>query len=482
MSTIYIVDKTAESRNRVQHYVSSSLSSIQNSIYFYSKINIKAVTPNEIQYQLPPEICIIGKEIDLFSRDIKIIKEIRKQFPETVLLLEVKEVQVTLELLEEAKLIGIDDIITDSDKPVELLKKIVLLKKEAREKEEGKILLFESGKGGVGVTSLAASYAREIAALGANVVVVDLDFETQDLSRFLQIRPYINEHLQLLLYQHRPFIEENILQSSIPFFDGEERLAIVPPPPEDEDLNDTMKIPGKFLIRYIHALKSLYDIVVIDSGSVRGSAKKQLVKSSDRVFLVTTNDPASFYPSAARLKQILPLVSDKNSIAIIENNIKKSPYIHEVFKKELLRQGGLVHENSEFKENYFTINFCKKGALWAGSGYTLAENAGIALRKSLHKIVMQTGNTIVTNSSIEEQQINNEYIQKPSYLQLISQRVKRVNLPFLSKKKEVCSSSREIQGSNYKPRKLIVNTEFLPSTLPERQIELVSGARVIGGS
>ena len=68
---------------------------------------------------------------------------------------------------------------------------------------QAQLILVDAGKGGLCVTSVVAGLGDALAAHGKRVLTIDLDMETQDLSRFLQTRPFVNENLQLLLEEQR---------------------------------------------------------------------------------------------------------------------------------------------------------------------------------------------------------------------------------------------------------------------------------------
>ena len=68
--------------------------------------------------------------------------------------------------------------------------------------------------------------------MGKRVILVDLDFETQDLSRFIQARPYINENLQTLIDQTAPVTSDTVKECLTKVWLDEPNLEVLAPFPE----------------------------------------------------------------------------------------------------------------------------------------------------------------------------------------------------------------------------------------------------------
>lgn len=149
-----------------------------------------------------------------------------------------------------------------------------------QEKGSGKLLVFGSGKGGVGVTSLAANFSVALAKeSGARVVVVDMDLQMGDIALGLGLTTSCSvadalrnptrldsDFLKTLLVRHRS------------------GLAVLGSPEE----YTFGTFPGdEAATRLFQLLREEFDYVVVDSGSCHDRAQQELFETADKLYLIT---------------------------------------------------------------------------------------------------------------------------------------------------------------------------------------------------
>ena len=382
MINIYIVDKSAESRNHIFGKVSDLLNLESFRSNLIPHVNIRQLSLTDLKFQAEPNICILGEHIS--ANDHGYIKSIRKLFRNSLIFASAKEDNIDLEFIENLKVLEVDDILTEKITPLEFIKKI-LLSKTKTESVEGKIIVIDSGKGGAGVTSFTAGFAETLSLYDKKTVMIDLDFESQDLSRFCQIRPFLNENLSLLLSQNRAFVDENIQQCVTQVDSFNENLFFVTTPYSDESIYNINYNESRLLIRFIEVLKKTYDYVIIDSGSIRSKLREKVCQIADKLLLILNNDPASAFATIEKLKNIRLVNSSPEFIRLIENKsintFFSNKYIIETLVNELNLPIEIISEIS--------LPFCRKSMNWPGSTCTMRDLGSLKVKSSFNKIVGQ---------------------------------------------------------------------------------------------
>ena len=333
MLRIVVVDSSAESRNRVVAELEMYFNAEVKDIGLMPRLSVKPLSVEELGFHSAPDICVIGPE--LIIRDVAVAARIKRAIPNTPLLVRLPAAEESLARIETLADLGVSDTFSDETTPLQFLKKVILLARKVSSPKEGLLILVDGGKGGVGVSSVAAGIAERLTVEEKRVLLVDCDFETQDLSRFLQVRPFINENLQLLFAGRRPVSEEFVMQSVYPVWGEEDGLFCMPPPAETEDLYDPHASYSRTLISVLEVLDEKFDAIVVDAGSARGAFLQTLYRVADRVVLVVSNDPASLYASSHRLKRLRGMVFPHTQILVVENAPSKFGLSRDVLEKEL---------------------------------------------------------------------------------------------------------------------------------------------------
>lgn len=379
MIRIVVVDRSADARSRIAHQLQHFLQTQDSELL--PPISLVPLAPEELKFHSAPDVCVLGEE--LVRNELSEIASVRKLLPKSAILVRVDEALSSLSTVEQIARFGADDVISTRADGVAFLQKLLILARKAEKPRSGSLIVVESGKGGSGVTSVAAAVAETLLATGKRVLLVDFDCETQDLSRFLQARPFVNENLQSLLDRQRPLTNEFVQQATVQVWSDEPLLSCMAPPPESDALYDTAHGYSRTVLSMFEALDAMYDYVVVDIGSIRGPIARTLWRAADRVLFVLSNDPASLYACAEKVLRIRPLLAPAASLTVIENNVRPGGLSSTVLREEFMRAARVV--DAEWSPE--ALPFQAEAGRWPGSGATLYSAGKGALRSALEQLV-----------------------------------------------------------------------------------------------
>lgn len=386
MINIVVVDTSAEARNRATNQLAGFLRAPEGDDRgLVPRAAVKPLSPYELKFHAAPDVCVIGE--GLASTDPGEVARIRKLFPESILLVRLSAGALGLNTIDQFARLGADDVISDEVSPGEFLRKLVIFARRRHKERTGTLVLIDGAKGGVGVTSIAASLAEALSLRGKKVAVVDLDIETQDLSRFLQTRPFVNENLRMLLDGERPISDECVLQCIVPICEEETGFFCMPPPPESDDLHESCAEHARAFMSILEVLDEKFDYVVVDLGCVRGSLRKAFYRLADKLVFVTNNDPASLFASVDKVARSRSLLSAGAELRVLLNAGTVEGITPATLREEFKRGAGL--EDSEWLG--VGVPLCKYGKRWPGSGGTLASLPKGSLAKVFEQLLVELG-------------------------------------------------------------------------------------------
>lgn len=367
MLRIFILDTRAETRQALLESLRTMIGQHKGDLSLVPRVDLKSVARSEIKFQEIPDILVIGPGI--VQESFGDIANLRRDFPEVRILVCLNAEHSDLAIVEQLARAGVDDTFSTQSNPDDVLRKLVLLGGKRRAKEHGRLILVDGGKGGVGCTTTAAAIAELIAVRGNKVALLDFDFESQDLCRFLQCRPYVNENLQLLLDEQRPVNQESVLQCLVQVFEaGGGSLSCMAPCLETETLHSRGTQYSRVLVSICETLDSLFDVVVVDVAACRGALLKTLYRVADELVYVLSNDPACLYAAADRLSRYRTLMAADAKVTCVVNSIDRSGLPVSLVKSEFSAALGPDIRNI----NILAIPFCAGARRWPGSGATAA--------------------------------------------------------------------------------------------------------------
>ncbi|MTV27539.1 AAA family ATPase [Nitriliruptoraceae bacterium ZYF776] len=155
---------------------------------------------------------------------------------------------------------------------------------EADETSRGRMIAIAGGKGGVGTTTVAVQLAvlAQRSRRGRRVCLVDLDLQTGDVRSLLDLthRRSITDLVGVASELSSRQLDESLSSH-------ESGLRVLLPPVEGEFGEDVDALSAR---QILGGIRSRFDIVIVDVGSVMTEAGSVAVELSDQTIVVTTPD------------------------------------------------------------------------------------------------------------------------------------------------------------------------------------------------
>ncbi|MFJ5996518.1 CpaE family protein [Streptomyces sp. NPDC092370] len=145
----------------------------------------------------------------------------------------------------------------------------------------GTVVTVSGAKGGAGTTLTAIQLALAAQASGRSTALVDMDLQTGDVASYLDVQ-FRRSVVDLAAITD---ISPRVLADAV--FRHDTGLALLLAPAEGERGED---VTDRAARQIVSALRSRYEVVVIDCGAQLGGAGAAAVEMADRALLVTTPD------------------------------------------------------------------------------------------------------------------------------------------------------------------------------------------------
>ncbi|MFF4097896.1 CpaE family protein [Streptomyces sp. NPDC001903] len=145
----------------------------------------------------------------------------------------------------------------------------------------GKVVTVTGAKGGVGTTFTAVQFALAAAASGRRTALVDMDLQAGDVGSYLDVQ--FRRSIADLAGIHD--ISPRVLQDAV--YEDRTGLALLLAPAEGERGEEVDERAARHIVG---ALRSRYELVVIDCGTQVTGANAAAVEMADVAVLVTTPD------------------------------------------------------------------------------------------------------------------------------------------------------------------------------------------------
>jgi pilus assembly protein CpaE len=148
-------------------------------------------------------------------------------------------------------------------------------------RQQGKIITVFSAKGGVGCSSIAVNVAIALQQnASAKVALVDANLQFGDVGVLLNL--YASRTIVDLATNADELDDELINDILISHSSGIKAL-LAPPRPEDADM-----VSPTFLVEMLERLRTIFDMVIVDTGSVLDETVLSVLDASDKIVVVTT--------------------------------------------------------------------------------------------------------------------------------------------------------------------------------------------------
>jgi cellulose biosynthesis protein BcsQ len=312
------------------------------------------------------------------------IAHITKAVPHTPLIAVSDENALPLSSIEYLARLGVEEVLPRAVSAADFLRRLVMLSSRVSKRQKGSLIVVEGAKGGVGATTVAAGLAESYIEAGFRTLLIDLDCYTQALSRFLHVRPFVNETLQAILEGARPLAQDFIEQCCVPVWSDISELRCMTPTHRSVLEGVISPQRARILVNLLEALDGLFDCIVIDAGSIRGALGTIIRRAADSLILVTENDPASVFAASMVVQTAREELAADAKLLMLENRRCRvtSGIDSRLLRSEFKRLSGV--EPEQWISGY--LPFHKGVARWPGSGSTPFSIGGRSIQSVLNGI------------------------------------------------------------------------------------------------
>lgn len=397
MFSVAIVDTSAVTRSALSAFVDRMLSTERSGVEHLPHLSVRPLSLEELHFRAAPEICLIGEGI--YRDEPEKIPLIRRTYPTAQLIATGNESSLVIGQIEHLVRLGIDDVISFDISPAEFFKKLVLMiGRQNSTKPCGGLIVLDSGKGGSGVSSVSAALGELAWQSGYTTTLVDTDYETQDLCRFLQVRPFINDALQSLFEKRKPVTVEAVEECCLNIQDNLEDFKICPSASGMREI-ELHVAARKFFNETIHILRKMNDVVIVDASGAGYELRKFLYQRASQVILLIENDAAAVFAALARIQYCRSLISRSASLKLfqVERNRKGlNPYL---IRKELSSAAKISSE--QWADSI--LPYSARSRSWPGSGMTI-NHFDRSVKKSMFALWSEVKVKLIEDLSITEQE------------------------------------------------------------------------------
>ncbi len=202
----------------------------------------------------------------------------------------------------------------------------------------GRVIAIMAGKGGSGKTVTATNLAIAIGLRGdpERVAIVDADLQFGDVALLLQIDPV--RTLDDVVDQIDQMSDEGLEATMLRHESG---IRVLPAPLIPTRAGE---IDAKSVVAVVERLRSLFDTVIVDTGSVFDDGLVMLLEHADQVITVVDMDLPSVKNAKVVLDSLRQLAFDMDRIRLVVNraNSKARLDIVELERSLGLRVGGEI--------------------------------------------------------------------------------------------------------------------------------------------
>ena len=219
-------------------------------------------------------------------------------------------------------------------------------------KSKCKIITVFSNKGGIGKTSLATNLALELAKITKeNIALIDLNFQTGDITTFLDLKPSFNISYML---ENIDKINETFLLSTLEQYKRTSLYVLADPPyfKQAEDIKPAQ------ITKLFNTLKDTFSYIIVDAEASFDGKNIAALDNSDVILLVTVANLPALRNTQRCLELFDKLGYDADKTKIVVNRYMDNDEIKEEDVKKVLSKGVFW----KIPNNYFAImNAINKG-------------------------------------------------------------------------------------------------------------------------
>lgn len=190
------------------------------------------------------------------------------------------------------------------------------------EKHRAHVMVFTSGKGGVGKTCVTTNVATAMARKGARVCIFDADTGLANINILLGLRPeYTLEHV----LNGEKSIRDIVVKTR-------QGVAVVPGATGIAEFADLNAETVKRLSAALTELEADYDYFLIDTAAGVADSVLQFIESAPYTFLLITPEPTSLTDGFSMLK-LLNSRHYPGNIRVVVNMVDDYPHATETYRR-----------------------------------------------------------------------------------------------------------------------------------------------------
>jgi len=187
--------------------------------------------------------------------------------------------------------------------------------REKSEEKNKKIIVFASGKGGVGKTVVSVNTAVVLAQKGYSTCIMDGDFQFGDVNIALDLQPKLTISD---LVQDIKSINSSMLENYLQSHESGVKVLSAPLRPEYADL-----ITSKAIEEITEKLVDQNEFVVVDIGPGLSEHNITFMELAHKIFLVTDLEMAALKNTKSMIKTLNALnMGDKISVIVNRGNME----------------------------------------------------------------------------------------------------------------------------------------------------------------
>ncbi|MCX4394310.1 AAA family ATPase [Streptomyces sp. NBC_00053] len=235
----------------------------------------------------------------------------------------------------------------------------------------GTVVTVSGAKGGVGATVTAVQIALAAQTSGRNVALVDLDLQTGDIGSYLDVQ-FRRSIVDLSTIND---ISPRVLSDAV--FSHGTGLALLLAPNEGESAEE---VSDRSARQIVSALRSRYEVVVIDCGSQLQGASAAAIEMADTALLVTTPDVIAVRGAkrVVRMWERLQIRKAEDTVTLVNRFIRSTEIQPQLIEKITGTTTANTAVPANFKELQAVVDAGRlheldskstvKQALWALAG------------------------------------------------------------------------------------------------------------------
>ncbi|MFD0295909.1 CpaE family protein [Streptomyces sp. NPDC127061] len=235
----------------------------------------------------------------------------------------------------------------------------------------GTVVTVSGAKGGVGATVTAVQIALAAQTSGRNVALVDLDLQTGDIGSYLDVQ-FRRSIVDLSTITD---ISPRVLSDAV--FSHGTGLALLLAPNEGESAEE---VSDRSARQIVSALRSRYEVVVIDCGSQLQGASAAAIEMADTALLVTTPDVIAVRGAkrVVRMWERLQIRKAEDTVTLVNRFIRSTEIQPQLIEKITGTTTANTAVPANFKELQAVVDAGRlheldskstvKQALWALAG------------------------------------------------------------------------------------------------------------------